>query len=119
MTENSQRPKGQGRGLSALNTAIDALNLAKETTSGTPANPVFGPVALLVTMIRVGTLPAVARRSRLRGSQDTMANEQDYIDLGLSCVDIYKALKRGMDGKELEELNKSVREAIDELKAWV
>ena len=48
-----------------------------------------------------------------------MANKQDYVDLGLSCVDIYKALKRGMDGKELEELNKSVREAIDELKAWV
>ena len=55
MTDNTQRPKGQGRGLSALNTAIDALNLAKEASSGTPANPVFGPVALLVTMIRVSS----------------------------------------------------------------
>ena len=56
MTDNSQRPKGRDRGLSALNAAIDALNLAKEATSSTPANPVFGPVALLVTMIRVSSL---------------------------------------------------------------
>ena len=46
-----------------------------------------------------------------------MANKQGYVDLGLSCVDIYKALKRGMDGKEPDELNDSVREAIDELKS--
>ena len=48
-----------------------------------------------------------------------MANKQDYVDLGLSCVDICKALERGMDGRELNELSKSVREAIDQLKAWV
>ena len=46
-----------------------------------------------------------------------MANKQGYVDLGLSCVDIYKALKRGMDGKDLDELSESVREAIEELKA--
>ena len=55
MTDNSKRQKGQGRGLSALNIAIDTLNLAKEATSSTPANHVFGPVALLVTMIRVSS----------------------------------------------------------------
>ena len=59
------------------------------------------------------------RCSRLTRSQDTMANKQSYVDLGLSCVDIYKALKRGMDGRELDELSESVREAIEELKAWV
>ena len=48
-----------------------------------------------------------------------MANKQGYVDLGLSCVDIYKALKRGMDGRELDELSESVREAIEDLKAWV
>ena len=56
------------------------------------------------------------RCSRLTRSQDTMANKQGYVDIGLSCVDIYKALKRGMDGKEPDELSDSVREAIDELK---
>ena len=53
MADNSQRSKGRDRGLSALNMAIDALNLTKEATSSTPANPVFGPLAFLVTMIRV------------------------------------------------------------------
>ena len=48
-----------------------------------------------------------------------MAGEQDYVDLGLSCVGIYKALERGMDGRELNELSEPVREAIDELNAWV
>ena len=55
MTDNSQRSKDQGRGLSALNMAIDTPNLAKEATSSTPANPVFGPAAFLVTMIRVSS----------------------------------------------------------------
>ena len=53
MTDNSQQPKGRGGVLSALNLAINGLNLAKETTSITPVNPVFGSVAVLLTMIRV------------------------------------------------------------------
>ena len=46
-----------------------------------------------------------------------MANEQDYVNLGLSCAKICKALERGMDGRKLNELSKSMREAISELKA--
>ena len=37
-----------------------------------------------------------------------MANKQGYVDLGLSCVDIYKALKRGMDGRGVDELSELV-----------
>ena len=48
-----------------------------------------------------------------------MANKQDFVDLGLSCADICKALERGMDGKTLSELNKSVSDAIDQLTTWV
>ena len=55
MTDKSQRRKGGGRAIPALNTAIDALNIAKEATSTTPVNPVFGSVAVLLTMIRVGS----------------------------------------------------------------
>ena len=44
-----------------------------------------------------------------------MANEQDYVDLGLSCADICKALQRGMDGKSLNDLSKSVCDAINQL----
>ena len=55
MTDNSQQPKGQGRGLFALNVAIEGLNIAKEATSTTPINPIFGSVALLLAKIRVST----------------------------------------------------------------
>ena len=48
-------------------------------------------------------------------NQDTVSNEQDYVDLGLSCADICKALERGMDGKSLKDLSKSVCDAISQL----
>jgi len=48
-------------------------------------------------------------------NQDTLANEQDYVDLGLSYADICKALSRGMNGKKLDDLNESVRDAINQL----
>ena len=44
-----------------------------------------------------------------------MANAQDYVELGLSCADICKALDRGMNGKKLGDLSKSVCDAIYQL----
>jgi hypothetical protein len=44
-----------------------------------------------------------------------MANKQDYVDLGLSCADVCKALDRGLEGRQLDELNKSVLGAIEQL----
>ena len=44
-----------------------------------------------------------------------MANEQDYVKLGLFCADICEALRRGTNGKELDDLNESVRGAINQL----
>ena len=41
-----------------------------------------------------------------------MSNKTDYIELGLACADICGALKRGTDGKRLEDLGQPVREAI-------
>jgi hypothetical protein len=39
--------------LSLLNAAIEAMNLAKEISSATPAKAVFGSVSVILTMIRV------------------------------------------------------------------
>ena len=44
-----------------------------------------------------------------------MANEQDYVELGMSCADICKALDRGMGEKKLDDLSKSVCDAINQL----
>ena len=59
------------------------------------------------------------RCTGLTHSQDTMANDQDYVDIGLSCADICKALERGMGGKSLNDLSESVCDAVNQLTTWV
>ena len=56
MEVQSQRPKGRDGVVSSLNMAIEAMNLAKEVSSITPAKAVFGSVSALLTMIRVSSL---------------------------------------------------------------
>ena len=47
--------------------------------------------------------------------QDCMINQQDYVELGLNCADICTALDRGMSGRKLDDLSRSVCEAINQL----
>jgi len=44
-----------------------------------------------------------------------MINQVDYVELGLACADVCRALDRGLSGKRLSDLNGSVREAINQL----
>jgi hypothetical protein len=53
--------------------------------------------------------------SRLTCNQDSMANKTDYVELGLACADVCKALDRGMKGRRVDELSGSVCEAIEQL----
>ena len=46
-----------------------------------------------------------------------MANKEDYVELGLTCANVCAALDRGLNGKQLSDLNDSVREAINQLTA--
>ena len=47
--------------------------------------------------------------------QDDMANERDYVDLGRSCVDVCKALDRGLKRRRSDEVTPPVLEAIEQL----
>ena len=51
--------------------------------------------------------------------QDSMANELDYIDLGLSCAEVCDALGQGLKGKRLDELDQPVLGAIGKLTTYV
>ena len=51
------RGSRSGDGGFLLDVAIEALNLAKEISSVTPAKAVFGSVSVILTMIRVGSHP--------------------------------------------------------------
>ena len=44
-----------------------------------------------------------------------MANELDYIELGLSCANVCGALDRGVNEKRMEELSQSVNDAVNQL----
>ena len=46
-------------------------------------------------------------------------NEEDYVDLALTCANICTALDRGLREKQLNELSISVCEAIKELTVYV
>ena len=52
------------------------------------------------------------RRSGLKHIQDKLANEQDWVDLGIPCTDVCDVLRRGTGGKRTDELSESVRNAI-------
>jgi len=55
MEVGSQRPKERGDAISALNTAIQTLNLAKDAPAiNAPAKTVFGSVSVILSTIRVG-----------------------------------------------------------------
>jgi len=57
MEVKSQRPKGREGAMSALNTAVEALKLAKELSSIAPAKALFGSVSTILAIIRVSFLP--------------------------------------------------------------
>ena len=119
MASKSRREEGSDSLPSALNVAIEALNLAKEISGITPAKAVFGSVGVLLAMIRVRSTHSAELCFLFTFIQDTMANKQDYIDLGLICANICTVLDRGLEGVGWDELSKSVLGAIELLTVWV
>jgi len=91
------------------------MNLAEKISSITPAKAVFATVSVLLAMIKVSPPSSAIRCFELTRSQESMIDALYYVELGLFCSDICRALDRGMDGKKLEDLNQSVCDAINQL----
>ena len=47
-----------------------------------------------------------------------MTNRTDYVELGLACADVCKALERGMNGRRMDELSQSVFDISKSWKVW-
>ena len=116
MDKESKQQKRRENALSLLDAAIEAMNLAKEVSSPTPAKAIFGSVSVLLRMIRVRLLSSTKVAFGFTCIQDSMGNKTDYIELGLACAEICEALKQETNGRKLEDLSQSVRDAIAQLK---
>ena len=44
-----------------------------------------------------------------------MANDQSYVELGQTCAGVCQALYLGLNGKQSDQLNQSVLDAIEGL----
>lgn len=53
---STQLPEGRNGAFSSLNAAIEALDIAEETSNIVPVKAVFGSVSVLLTMIKVRSL---------------------------------------------------------------
>ena len=115
MEAKAQLSKGKDGTLSALGMAIEAMNLAKEISSITPAKAVFGSVSTLLTMVKVCFSSPTTGSLMFTHGQDSMTNKLDYVELCLACADVCRALDRGMNEKRVNELSRSVYEAIEQL----
>ena len=118
MASTSQRPEGRDGVLSTLDLIIQGLNLVKDTCGIPPAQAAFGSVSALLTMIRVN-FSLLCDEFMSMFVQDSMANDQDCVDLGLCCADVCKALDRGLTERQLNELSQSVLRAIEQLTTYV
>ena len=119
MDPKSRRPRRQDNALSLLNAIIEVTNLTKELSSPTPAKAIFGSVSILLKMIRVRFSSSTMIYTGLTYDQDSIVNKSDYVELGLTCANVCKALHRGMGGKELDDLSQPVREAVEQLTTCV
>ena len=120
MTTNPEQSKGRDGAVSMLNITIEDLKLAKETSSFTPAKDAFGSAGGILVMIKVRTfLLSAAVSFSFTFSQDSMANEPDYIDLALSCAEVCDALDQGLKGRRFDELDQLVLRAIWQLTTYV
>jgi hypothetical protein len=115
MEAGSQRPKGRDGALPSLTTAIDALDLVRNTTTMKPAKDAFTSANSLLATIRV-SLPLIHLGGLFTDcTQDSTIDEENCVELGLTCADACQALHRGVNGSGVGQPNQSVLDAIDQL----
>ncbi|KAF9778116.1 hypothetical protein BJ322DRAFT_1175233 [Thelephora terrestris] len=100
MASTSQGKRGRDDGRSTLDADIQVLNHAMDVCHLQPAREGYDSASAFLTMIR-----------------DSTADEEDYVDFGRSCIDVCKALERGLEEGQPDKVSPSILEAIKQLTA--
>ena len=112
---SSHQPKGRDGALKTLDLFIQTLNIAKDACGIPPAQVALGSASVLLTMIRARFSLFAEGELLTYAVQDTMANDQDYVELGQACAEVCQALYQRLKGRRSDELNQSVQGAIGNL----
>src|ERR1700759_2309532 len=98
MPSKSEQKKRRDRVLRVLDTSIQFLGPAGGSCGFPPAQAALGSACALLTMIRVRSHRLPAKSSQPTFIQDTMVNENDFLDLAQTCAEVCEALKQGLNG---------------------
>ena len=90
---------------SVLDEKIGALNASKELSDIPQVKAAFGSASALLFMIKVYFLRRMTLSFRFTHIQDSMADEQDYVDLGLNCAHACTALEDSLIRQQSSELD--------------
>ena len=85
------------------------MNLAKEVSCITPTKAVFASASIIFVMHQdpFSSLQQRLVHSKLTCDQDSLVNKTDYVELGLDCTDVCRALNRGLNERRSDELTSS------------
>lgn len=96
-----------------LDDRIDILN--RNTVDVPPVQQVFKSVSTTPALIRVSSLaPYSSMDSHWRSNQDKLIDNKDSIQLSEYCFNVCVALETPIRGKNADDLNESVRVALED-----
>jgi len=97
-----------------LDDRIDTLN--RNVADASPAQRVFRTVSAILALTRVCILVLVSPAdSHWRSNKDKMIDNEDCVHLSEHCFDVCVALELAIQGKYADDLNESLRMAIEDL----
>ena len=102
----------------SLDDMVDALN--RDAIKASSMKQVFRTVGTVLSLIQVSCLvlrPSV--NSHRWPNQDRMIDNKDYLELSEYCFNVCEVLKTSIQGKSVDDLDESVREALQNLERCV
>ena len=94
---------------------IQALSIVKDTCAIPPARVAFSSASALLAIIRVRSPLLCQDRFLTQAVQYTVANDRDYVELGLACASACQVIHQALKRVQLDELDLPAIDTIRDL----